>query len=1082
MIQRVFNILLLSVSISSIAASAEKSAWRFDCGTKESPVANGFIRLTAEQYNAESGFGWETPDAAAVVFGQGTRPGSEKGGSYEWTDNIMKHWEDSRTPLNTDGVASENDLIFRADVPNGLYRVVLTVGDMGDALGSMDLYINDVKVEDQVTAWAPKCYRMLYINPGGWWRSLRHTIEAKDGVIRLRLTKNQTTYDRRLAEQAAGPNPFTLWQHNTPILLEAPYSFIGAPFVRNSVMAVEIVRDVPAPVTEDDDILTLDKSVESPALAKAIELFNSGEFAKSAKALEQATEPEAQTAKATVLLYLAGRLEYEQEKKLVPQSIEILKPYVESHPEEQRLAEFLEDAEIFQKGMTFHLERGLFGQRNHFEYNDMAMGQWVTIREGSPLYWKALFRFGRTAYMLKPYKPMISTEKEIFEKIERKHPENRFAKYFLHREWAPYGDGSNYDDWFKKDYSELVKDSPAWVQSLYPAWAGMLEWAEWFAKYKQTPGGTIGGGWGDDVEVVGSFGYYGFTSQGASDLSEQVAHKLVEGMWFNSEIDPELGFCGAFTDAEHATEWTGNTVGMMCQLDYGNPVWIERAMKTGKLLRDHFTGYDKNGHRRFKSTWYSATEIGTGHRAFDSWINYRGVRPATAVVRYNRNPTIGKIYTEIADAWVASSMSTDRGKPRGVIPANISFPEGLIGGVNSPNWWTTSHIPGSGGQDWPNSPAYKSYVFDVLVCAYNLTGDLKYIEPIKAEYELAAKYDNLPPADTVTRMEIPPSWRKSWKEVEKAGAEFEPGTEPWVGAKLTKTERWLFIKKEVEKRRGPLKNDLSKDDIIKFGDYINGQFKDRWPLMTTESSATDRVDWGGSCNAFFIYTGGRWGGNYWLAPITYRNTTRLFAAAVMGQDPRGFRLLYHSLAPKTLEIEILPWELQAGGKYLLKYGPDANEDEIMDSVSEEREFTFPQAGTPIKIKVNPRLTYVVEVQQTEPGKGPSLAPDPALTSSDISYDAKAGLLTAAIHNIGAKDANNVKVAFFAGDPEAGGKTIGETVIEKIEAPNDLEPRIVNASVSLESATDIEAVFVIVDPDNTITDEITTLNNKASLRL
>ena len=36
-------------------------------------------------------------------------------------------------------------------------------------------------------------------------------------------------------------------------------------------------------------------------------------------------------------------------------------------------------------------------------------------------------------------------------------------------------------------------------------------------------------------------------------------------------------------DAEHTAEPIGNTLGMMMQLGYDNPTWIERSMKAGKL-------------------------------------------------------------------------------------------------------------------------------------------------------------------------------------------------------------------------------------------------------------------------------------------------------------------------------------------------------------------------------------------------------------------------------------------------------------------------------------------------------------------
>ena len=183
-----------------------------------------------------------------------------------------------------------------------------------------------------------------------------------------------------------------------------------------------------------------------------------------------------------------------------------------------------------------------------------------------------------------------------------------------------------------------------------------------------------------ETALVGLFGYYGYVARGASDLCVIGANRLCDGVWNLSEVDPERGFCGPKADAEHTAEWTGNTLGLMMQIDYGNPLWIERSMKTGKLIRDLWTDYNDMGRRHFKSNFFGATQIGSGLQMNDSFINYRAISASTSVLAYNRNPTIGKLYTELADAWLYDSMRTDGGKPTGIIPAQVGWPDGRLGG------------------------------------------------------------------------------------------------------------------------------------------------------------------------------------------------------------------------------------------------------------------------------------------------------------------------------------------------------------------------------------------------------------------
>ena len=166
----------------------------------------------------------------------------------------------------------------------------------------------------------------------------------------------------------------------------------------------------------------------------------------------------------------------------------------------------------------------------------------------------------------------------------------------------------------------------------------------------------------------------------------------------------------------------------------------------------------------------------------------------------------------------------------------------------------------------------------------------------------------------------------------------------------------------------------------------------------------------------------------------------------------------------------------------MRYGPDTNEDEVMDSVLEERSFVWPQRGTPIRIVVEPKRTYVIEVEQVERGRGPGLAPDPGLSREDIRYAEKYGLVLAAIHNVGSKPVRDVAVAFYHGDPAAGGTLLGTSVVPNIEAPNDLEPRTVTVGLNWSPTEETHEIYVVVDPDDEIRDEITTFNNVAHTKL
>ena len=91
------------------------------------------------------------------------------------------------------------------------------------------------------------------------------------------------------------------------------------------------------------------------------------------------------------------------------------------------------------------------------------------------------------------------------------------------------------------------------------------------------------------------------------------------------------------------------------------------------------------------------------------------------------------------------------------------------------------------------------------------------------------------------------------------------------------------------------------------------------------------------------------------------------------------------------------------------------------------------------------------------------------------------LLTARIHNVGSLPIRDVHVAFYDGNPASGGKQIAVQRIPNIEAPIDLEPRMVKVGINyrINQPTDI---YVVIDPDGEIKNEITTFNNSAHKRL
>ena len=122
---------LLFIALSTAPANAAEL--RFDCGTGDSPVMDGYRRLTADEaYNESRGYGWQGGRAADLEFRRPVRDLKLRGSFGQ--SLLEEAYDNHRNPINRDGVISRQDMGFRLDVPNGVYRVAVTMGSLSTAV------------------------------------------------------------------------------------------------------------------------------------------------------------------------------------------------------------------------------------------------------------------------------------------------------------------------------------------------------------------------------------------------------------------------------------------------------------------------------------------------------------------------------------------------------------------------------------------------------------------------------------------------------------------------------------------------------------------------------------------------------------------------------------------------------------------------------------------------------------------------------------------------------------------------------------------------------------------------------------
>ena len=236
--------------------------------------------------------------------------------------------------------------------------------------------------------------------------------------------------------------------------------------------------------------------------------------------------------------------------------------------------------------------------------------------------------------------------------------------------------------------------------------------SSYYIDKRQIANGEFGGGLSDDGDLTNMWPGIAFLGINPDKLLRSLL--LHMDAYYDQERMPDYsvlkqrslplftnGLATIFTDELHALEEGIQVVAQSMLFDYGTPLHIERGMETASRLLHDITGVNKAGHRHFRSRYYGATRIADE----DPWQwsnpnSYHVLQSAYLVARYNGNPELRKMITEIADGLLAHMHN-------GVLQSEINFATD-----------EAKEHRGMGRNPWP-----------VLYAAYGLTGDKKYHEP-----------------------------------------------------------------------------------------------------------------------------------------------------------------------------------------------------------------------------------------------------------------------------------------------------------------------------------------------------------------
>jgi len=213
------------------------------------------------------------------------------------------------------------------------------------------------------------------------------------------------------------------------------------------------------------------------------------------------------------------------------------------------------------------------------------------------------------------------------------------------------------------------------------------------------------------------------------------------------------GYTSHMYDVEHTAEDSADAITPMMHLAPEDPAWSRRALRIVDLMEELWTGINERGQFQFKSTYFAANRIDeTPERACDTVYHPRVVQPALLYWQRTRDERLTRLFSKWMDTWVDAAARAERGKPAGIVPSAIHWPEGTVGGVGA-DWWDPRNHGEAGLYRWPSA---MSMMLNTMLLTWHFTDEGRYLAPLRSMAAIRLKCLSAPP------VESPESGSEAW--------------------------------------------------------------------------------------------------------------------------------------------------------------------------------------------------------------------------------------------------------------------------------------------------------------------------------
>ena len=561
-------------------------------------------------------------------------------------------------------------------------------------------------------------------------------------------------------------------------------------------------------------------------------------------------------------------------------------------------------------------------------------------------------------------------------RAERYDPENQRVKAWFH--W------SRLRPWPRHDFSGLDRQpGPRWAVYMREAVRSMQAVIHWWLDHRANPDGyLVGGGnqWNDITKLYNKYLCLGALA-GDTRLVDAI-ERYLDAHWNSGRM--VRGYAYFLTDITHSAEEASFIQPALHVLRPGRPRHVYRDLLTAGNLRE-WLGVNKRGHTHFRSNYFNAKRIELkGKFGRDLAQCETAVIPGRTVWWYSAHPALAKLLTAYSDSWLADTLRREGKKPAGSIPSSVQFDTDKL----------HTHYAG-----W-------ALMADQFVAAYQLTGDAKYLEPLR---RLARGHKGFYGVHWARRFSLSlVGWRTVTGE-----ASCDAKLREFAAPAYEAVRGDAFFQRGIEAGEGLLLlrwvADHAEPDLMEMLRYVIRSNRRSFPIYTDTDPPTDRVyPWGRAVLPTVMLGGrlfdGRAADPLPSAAFAWDDIDTDVVSLVFSRQPRAVRFLVHNFRQHPVEAGLRVLQLPEG-RYRLSTALDADSDRTPDSPPSVRSVEMRRFDATRLTLPAGRTVWVELACVSERTRKPR--PDLAVT---LALAVAAGEpVTARVHNLGAATARGARV-------------------------------------------------------------------------